>query len=146
MGRSSRHRGFTLVELMIGVAITGVLTSVALPSFEGQLQRARRSDALVSVLNVQLAQERYRSNSDRYGSLADIGSPATSAARHYQLQTLSADADGYELLATATGLQARDAACRHLRLRTVGMNRSYASGPDASTTNPADLNRRCWNL
>jgi type IV pilus assembly protein PilE len=138
--------GFTLIEMLAVLSMTGVLTTVALPSFEGQLQRARRSDVLVTMLQVQAAQERWRSNGVRYGSLADIGAPAQSAAGHYRLQVVSADEDGYDVLATATGTQARDTGCRNMALRTSGANLVYASGPDASVTNPAALNAKCWSL
>ncbi len=138
--------GFTLIEMLAVVAMTGVLTSIALPSFEGQLQRVRRADVLVSMMQVQAAQERWRSNGARYGSLADIGTPARSAAGHYQLQLVSADEDGYDVLATASGTQARDAGCRNMAVRVSGANLAYASGPDARVANPADLNAKCWNL
>lgn len=140
------HRGFTLIELMICVAIVGILTSVAMPSFESQLQRARRTDALVAAMQVQSAQERFRSNTRAYGSLAEIGVPARSSAGHYALQIEAISAEGYALRATAGGLQARDKTCRHLRLTSNGMNPVYASGPDASVANPAAANRSCWNL
>ena len=139
-------RGFTLIELMAVVALTGVLTSLALPSFEAQLLRARRSDALVSMMQLQGAQERWRSNGARYGSLLDIGASSVSQGGHYTLQVISADEDGYDMLATANGSQARDAGCRNLALRMVGANPVYASGPDAAVANSASLNARCWSL
>ena len=138
--------GFTLIEMLAVVAMTGALTSIALPTFEGQLQRARRADVLVSMMQVQAAQERWRSNGARYGSLADIGTPARSAAGHYRLQLVSADEEGYDVLATASGAQARDAGCRNMAVRVSGANLAYASGPDARVANPADLNAKCWNL
>lgn len=138
--------GFTLIEMLAVVSLTGALTSVALPTFEGQLQRARRSDVLVTMMQVQAAQERFRSNGARYGSLADIGAPGVSSAGHYALLAVSADEDGYEVLATATGAQARDTACRNMSVRVVGANLVYASGPDATVANPAPLNGKCWSL
>ncbi|MDE2092485.1 MAG: prepilin-type N-terminal cleavage/methylation domain-containing protein [Burkholderiales bacterium] len=138
--------GFTLIELMIGVAIVGVLSSLALPSFEGPLQRARRTDVLVSMMLIQAAQERFRGNANTYGSLAEIGVTATSSAGHYLLRVSASGADGYDVHATATGAQARDTACRHMKLSAVGLNLVYASGADSSATNPAPINRKCWNL
>jgi type IV pilus assembly protein PilE len=141
-----RHRGFTLIELMIAVSVAGILSSIALPSFEGALQRSRRADVLVSMMQIQMAQERYRSNATTYGSLADIGMPTLSPAKHYALQAGATGTDAYDALATASGTQARDTACRYMKLSAVGGNLSYASGPDASLANAAAANRACWNL
>ena len=141
-----RSRGFTLIELMIGVSVAGILSSIALPSFEGALQRSRRADVLVSMMQIQMAQERYRNNATSYGSLADIGVPATSPAKHYTLQAGAVGADAYDALATASGAQTRDSACRYMKLNATGGNLTYASGPDASVANAADANRACWNL
>ena len=144
--RSLRQRGFTLIELMIGVAVTGILSSVALPGFESQLQKSRRADVLVSTMTVQAAQERFRSNGTGYGNLAEIGVPTTSSAKHYTLQITANDADGFELLATASGLQARDVTCRHMKLTSTGMNLVYASGADVTVANTAAANQKCWSL
>jgi type IV pilus assembly protein PilE len=138
--------GFTLIELMIAVAVVGVLTSVAYPSFMDQVQRVRRTDAVVAMMQVQWAQERFRSNSASYGSLAEVGMPATSTAGHYSLQVSNNTANGYEVAATATGAQARDVQCSNLKLSMQGANAVYLSGPDAGVGNAEDTNRRCWSL
>lgn len=142
----ARQRGFTLIELLIGVSVAGIVSSIALPSFQSQLQKARRADVMVAAMTVQLAQERFRSNTAAYGGLAEIGVPTTSAAKHYGLQITAADADGFELLATATGTQARDTRCRYMKLTSTGMNLVHASGPDATVANPASANKQCWSL
>jgi type IV pilus assembly protein PilE len=140
-----KSRGFTLIETMIAVVVAGILSSVAYPSLAGHVQRARRTDALVALMQAQLAQERYRANHSSYGSLADIGMRTTSMSGYYTLQVASSGSDGYALVATAAGAQARDATCRTLRLEIAGSGLLYASGPDASASNAADVNRRCWN-
>jgi type IV pilus assembly protein PilE len=137
-------QGFTLIELMLVVAVAGVLSGVAYPSFMGQLQKIRRADAMVAILQVQAAQERFRANHLNYGTLAQIGVAATSAAGHYTLQVAAPSTDGYEIVASAIGAQSHDAACRHLRLRVAGGNLLQASGADATTANAAPQNRQCW--
>ena len=74
------NAGFTLIETMVTIGIAGVLSSVAYPSLEGQVMRARRSDALVALMQAQFAQERFRANNASYGSLADAGVRPTSPA------------------------------------------------------------------
>ena len=138
-------RGFTLIETLIVVGIAGVLSLIAYPSLEGHLLRARRSDAMVSLMQAQLAQERHRANHRSYGDLAAIGVRATSLSGHYAIDVASTASNGYELVATATGRQARDADCRTLRLLVAGGNVVYASGPDAAASNAAVANRKCWN-
>lgn len=139
------HRGFTLIEVMIATAITGVLSGIAYPSFMGTVHKVRRVDAQVAMLQLQAAQERWRSNHGGYGSLADIRQPATSPAGHYTLQVRAQSSSGYEVLATAGGGQAGDRACRFLLLSVSGLNASTASGADDSVANDTATNRRCWN-
>ena len=138
--------GFTLIEMLVAVAIAGVLSTVALPSFEGQLQKGRRADVLVSMMLVQAAQERHRSNGASYGSLAAVGIGTRSSAGHYTLALPAVGDDGYEVLAVATGTQARDTACSHMKLTVAGADLVYASGSTAAAANPAQANRACWNL
>jgi type IV pilus assembly protein PilE len=139
------NAGFTLIETMVTIGIAGVLSSVAYPSLEGQVMRARRTDALVALMQAQLAQERFRANNASYGSLADAGVRPTSPAGHYRIAVVSSDAAGFELLASAVAGQARDTRCRHLRLALADATLTYASGSDATTANGADANRACWS-
>jgi type IV pilus assembly protein PilE len=54
---SRRHGGFTLIELMITVAIVAILAAVAYPSFMEQVRKSRRSDAITALNAVAQAQE-----------------------------------------------------------------------------------------
>ena len=139
-------RGFTLIELMLVVAVAGILSGVAYPSFMGQVQKMRRTDAMVSLMQIQVAQERWRSGSTTYGTLSDIAFGALSHAGHYALSVGAQTETSYEVLATAQGSQAHDAPCRYLKLRVDGANLVQASGPDNSTGNAASVNRQCWSV
>ena len=141
-----RAAGFTLIETLAAVSIAGVLASIAYPTFEAPIQKARRTDALVALMQLQMAEERWRSNHRGYATLEELGAASTSANRYYALQVVSADEDGFALRATAAGPQARDQACRYLTLSVSGSNIVQASGPTMEATNPAAANRRCWGL
>lgn len=67
LSRSRRlPRGFTLVELMITVAIVGILAVVAYPSLNGYIQKSRRTDAKTALLAVAQKMEQYRSLGNTY--------------------------------------------------------------------------------
>lgn len=144
--RARSSGGFTLIELMLVVAVAGILSGVAYPSFMGQLQKIRRADAHVAMLQVQAAQERWRSSNPVYATSAQLGVGSTSSAGHYAIQVNAASELGYEVLATAQGVQAHDAPCRHLKLRSDGGNLVQTSGADADTSNSAQANRQCWSM
>jgi type IV pilus assembly protein PilE len=140
-----RVRGFTLIESMVALAVAGVLSGIAYPSVEAQVLRARRTDALVALMQVQLAEERHRANNASYASLADLGLRNTSPSGHYRVQAAPNESGGYDLVAGALAMQARDAKCRYLRLSLVDGALVYASGSDATTANAAAANRACWS-
>lgn len=141
-----RNAGFTLVEVMIATAVSGLLASVAYPSFSGTLQKVRRSEALVAAMQIQQAQERWRSGSNRYGTLAEVGVASVALGRNYLLSVSEPNATGYVALAQATGFQAGDRMCRYMKLSVDGGNAVYSSGETEATANDAQGNRQCWNL
>jgi len=68
VGRRSRSGGFTLVELMIVVAIVGVLSSIAIPSLQDYARRARRSEAFLNLAGIYKAQKVYFTEQGMYGA------------------------------------------------------------------------------
>ena len=78
------HRGFTLIEIVTVLGVASVLSSLAWPSFQGSLQKARRAEAMLAMAQLQIAQERWYANRGRYGSLEELRLSARTRAGHYQ--------------------------------------------------------------
>ena len=140
-----RAAGFTLIEMMVATAVSGVLATTAYPTYAGVVQKMRRCEALVALLQVQQAEERFRSNASRYATLDELGLAATATGRHYTLTIDTATADGYQATAIATGAQAGDRHCRVMKASVDGAAWTNASGATDAADNDAQANRRCWN-
>ena len=74
-----RQRGFTLLELMIVVAIVAILAAIALPSYQEYVRAGRRGDAMNQVGSLQMALERWRAENPSYANCS--GSPCGSGTR-----------------------------------------------------------------
>jgi type IV pilus assembly protein PilE len=119
--------GFTLIELMIAVAIIAVLAAVALPSYLEYVKKSRRSDAWALLQNAALAQEKWRISNTTYssanGNLTAV-CPASgvcfSPSRYYSLDatTVPATATSYTLVANAVSgsSQSTDVGCQAITL------------------------------
>ena len=133
-------RGITLVELTVCVGIVAILASLAYPSYTRYLQRGRRTEALTALLQIQMAQERWRSSHAGYAdSLEALKLPrlTTPTEGHYRF-ALTLDATGaYTATATAIGAQANDSACRTLSVTL------RCGQPHQSSTGSADPDE-CW--
>ncbi|MFJ1252337.1 type IV pilin protein [Cupriavidus sp. CuC1] len=118
--------GFTLIELMVTVAIIGILAAVAYPSYIQYVVRSNRAAAESFLLEVASMQERFLVDNRAYAtSLAALGYaslPATISS-NYQI-TVTAVAGpplGYVLTAAPQGTQAtNDSACGTVTLSNAG--------------------------
>jgi len=123
------QRGFTLIELMVVLAVAAILATVAYPSYQSQVAKGRRADGKQAL--VELAQKLERFYTER-GSFAGatLGAeglyPTLSSGGYYTLAITSQTADAFTLTATPRGLQDGDA-CGALGYNHQG-DRSVAGG------------------
>jgi type IV pilus assembly protein PilE len=138
-------KGFTIVEVAVGLAMVGILSAVAIPSYLEYSKRGRRADAVASLTQLQLAQERWRANNNSYTTdLVALGVGTSSSAGHYALAIVASSADGFTATATATSAPAaQDTRCAVLRLVMAGGNISYSSTDGNANVDATGANR-CW--
>ena len=74
---SGRQSGFTLIEMMIVVAIIGILAAIAYPSFTKYIREARRAEAQADMLKMQIGIEKWRANRASYRSDATSSAAGT---------------------------------------------------------------------
>lgn len=145
-----RMSGFGLIELVVTLAVVGVLAAIALPSLMQQIRKTRRADAVAAVLRVQQAQERYRATQPSYAGSLDadgLNMPATSPSGHYLVSSAAAsgaESSAYVVRAQAQGPQAQDLSCRYMVVNVTGGQLTYSSGADADAGNTGTANRACW--
>ncbi len=134
--------GWTLSELLVSLALMAVLAAVALPAFQAQQRQARRSDAQSALQQLQLAQARWRGTQGSHAAdLVSLGwAGDLSPGGHYRLEITDADSEGYSLVATPIGAQARDSACAPMRLQLRHMATVVFSSGSDLTSDPG----RCW--
>ena len=137
-------RGFTLVEVMVVVAIIAILAAIAIPTYGRYAYRARRPDGQELLLRIANAQERYYAVYNVYDDLKTIGYSNTVSAKsekgYYQVTVVQGgtnDWQSYVAIAVPSGVQINDA-CGSLSIDNTGSKLPTVG--DAA----ANRNGRCW--
>lgn len=99
--RCKSVRGFTLIEIMIVVAIVAILSAIALPAYTSYIKKSRRTDAIVSINNIMMLQERYRANNTGYGDLLALGVASVTADNFYDVAISGISSSGFTVTLTA---------------------------------------------
>lgn len=146
MKTTNKTYGFTLIELMIVVAIIGVLASIAIPSYKSSVERGKRSEARTALLDAVARQERSYSNNRQYtatigtGGLAITDPTACGASGvqtetcEYTLTITGVSGTNQAFTMTATPSNWTDVKCGALTIDQTG----------AKTESGTEDNAFCW--
>lgn len=153
IGRAPVQTGFTLVELMLTLAVIAILSSLSVVSYRQYVQRANRVDGTSALLHLSAAEERYYLQHNQYATtaaeLADpppagLGIAGTQQGLYDISVTAAADgaAVGYVATATASGggSQRDDNDCQVFTIDQSGMR----GASDAGGAESAAITARCW--
>jgi type IV pilus assembly protein PilE len=146
-----RSSGFSLIELMIVVTIAAILAVIAIPTYNSQVRKSRRTEAKTAIMDLAAREERYFATQNVYSSSASAlqyGAGANwpvSTGNYYVISSVvvnqpTATTPGtYVLQVTvpAGSPQLQDTSCQTFQVTQTGAQTSLnSSGTDSSTT--------CW--
>lgn len=134
--RFSKATGFTLVEIMVAVAILSILAVIVLPTYQQSVRKSRRADAQSALLNMQLQEEKWRANNNSYNATASaVGAPAATekVSNYYTFSVTNVGATTFTVQAVAktTGGQDQDKQYSSTSCATLTLDQSGTRTPTA---------------
>jgi len=129
-GTSTRARGFSLMELLIAVVILGIIASIALPSYQSYVLRARRADGKAAVTDLAQRLERCFTQYGAYNDASCTVAASSASAEGYYAVTVASTATTYTVTATAQSAQTSDSECTSLAMNQRGQQSATGSGAD----------------
>jgi type IV pilus assembly protein PilE len=150
-----KHSGFSLIELMIVVVIATILASIAIPSYNSQIRKSRRTEAKTALADLASREERYFATQNVYTNdpvalkYVTSGAWPVAIGNYYsisnvnvQLPTASPTATTpgtytLQITPTAGSTQVNDTSCQLFQVDQTGKQTSLDSGG-------ADSTATCW--
>ena len=137
------HFGFTLIELMITLAIAAILVAIAVPIYQHVQERARRTEATNALEALAAREEGYYTRYNIYTtSLTQLGYPAaatvTTSGGDYAILILSANASTYQLQAAPLSDRQANDACGKFQLDSRGQQTVIPKNSSVSANS-------CWH-
>ena len=136
MNHASRTRGFTLIELMIVVAIIGILASIALPAYSDYIRRSKIVEATSVLSDLRVRMEQFYQDNRSYVS---SGTTCGVAMPTQQFFTMSCTATATTYTLTATGKSGTDVAGF-----TYTLNQQNARATTAAPSGWGTTPKACW--
>jgi type IV pilus assembly protein PilE len=130
IAKRNRIAGFSLLELVIALAVVAVLAAIAYPSYSQSIINGRRADGKTALVNLGNRMEQYYAQNNTFASATIASSPSTdvlsAAASEQGYYTLTIPpatltANSYTIQATRAGVQTADTHCGNLTLTSAGV-------------------------
>lgn len=123
------QKGFTLIEVMIVVAIIGILAAIAVPSYQEYILRARAAEATGALADMRIRMEQYFQDNRTYVGGPCAAPAGTNTAFFAYACNPAATATSYNLTATGSGVMA-----------------AYTYSVNQNNVKSSSFNANCWSL